>query len=145
MRSGDSTLRFSMCLALVTVMACGGGETAQKTDTAAPPPPPPPESFALVGDDGSWSVDITPAGITWRGKRGARSDSITFEFKEPTIDGAIYQYEVLRAAEDTNRISITMSKVPCKDKAGKDYDYRVQLWITGKRAFSGSGCGTKTG
>jgi hypothetical protein len=145
MRNAHSTLRFVALVTAVVGAAACGGETAQTADSAAaaPPPAPAPESFALVGEDGSWSVDITPANIVWRQKKGARTDSVVFDYKAPSVNGAFYEYESLRLANDTTRISINLAMVKCNDKAGAEYTHKAQVWLTGGVTATVAGCGTK--
>jgi hypothetical protein len=149
MRTPHSTLRLlALTAAVMMAASCGGGAAADKaadSAAAAPPPAPAPEAFTLVGDDGSWTADISPTAIVWRQKKGARTDSIVFDYKAPSVNGALSEYESLRAAEDTNRISITMAMTRCTDKAGAEYTHKAQVYITGKRAATGTGCANKKG
>lgn len=146
MRYLTSTLKLVAVLGVVvTLAACGGGgESTPAADSAAmaPPPPPTPDSYALVGTDGTWSADITPTNITFRRKRGARTDSLVFDFKEPSVNGAISEYTSVMMAADTNRIDITLAMTKCTDKAGAEYSHRAQLWLNGSE-FSGTGCANK--
>jgi uncharacterized membrane protein len=145
MRTVHSTQRFIALLTLTSALAaCSGGEEKAADTTTAAPPPPPAESFMLVANDGSWTVDITPQSIVWRRLRGDRvADSIVFDYKAPSINGAFYEFESLRMAEDTNRISISLAKSPCTGSGGQQYTHRAQVWITGKRAAEGGGCGNQ--
>jgi uncharacterized membrane protein len=134
MRNTRHILRLSAFLGAVaaTVAACGGGgETAQQADTtmAAAAPAPAPQSYTLVADDGTWTVDITPANIVWHHKRGSRSDSIVFDYKEPTVDGALYNYTSILMAADTHRIDITLAMTKCTDNANKEHSYQAQVWV----------------
>lgn len=135
MRNTRHILRLSAFLAAVaaTVAACGGGgETAQQADTAAAAaatPAPASQSYTLVGDDGTWNVDISPANIVWHHKRGSRSDSIVFDYKEPSVVGALYNYTSIRLAADTHRIDITLAMVKCVDNSKQEHSYQAQVWV----------------
>ncbi|HEX7124019.1 MAG TPA: hypothetical protein VF178_16700 [Gemmatimonadaceae bacterium] len=137
-----SPLRLVALVAAVTfAVACGGGE-AQPADSAAsaPTPPPAPTSYTLAAEDGSWNADITPQGIVYRRIRGSRTDSLIFDFSAPEVNGAISNYEILRTSPDTTRLTITLSRTPCKDKKGNEYTHLAQLWLTGAHEAQGSGC-----
>jgi uncharacterized membrane protein len=139
--------RFAAFLTAVTVLACAGGEKAETPDSAASAAaaaPPPPESFTLVASDGSWSGDISPAGIVYRPRRG---DSLVFAFKAPNVNGAISEYDVLMTAKDTIRISLTLAMTPCT-ASGSQHSHQAQLWLTGKQGgrelnTQTSGCASK--
>lgn len=140
------TLRFFTVLGAVALFAgCGGSESSPAADSAAAaaPPPPPAELFTLAGDDASWTAEITAAAIVWRKKRGARTDSVLFDYKPPTINGAFYEFESLRTAEDTTRISISLAMTKCTDKAGAEYTHMAKVWLTGKVKDEGTGCANK--
>ena len=133
MRHARASFRFAAFLTAVTVLACAGKKDAETTDTAASAAaaaPPPPESFTMVGDDGSWTGDISPAGIVYRPKRG---DSLVFDYKAPTVNGAINEYEVLMTGKDTMRISITLATTPCT-AGGTQYTHLANLYLSGKHA-----------
>ena len=135
MRYGKSFFRVAAFLTAVTMIAAcsGGGEAAKTPDSAAAAaaaPPPPPESFTLASDDGSWSGDIAPSGIVYRPKG---RDSLMFDFKAPTINGATSEYEALMTAKDTVRITIMLAMTKCTDKAGAEYTHMAQVWLTGKQ------------
>ena len=134
MRYGHS-FRLAAVLSAVTVLAaCAKG--AEKTETpdsaaaAAAAAPPPPESFTLASEDGSWTGDISPAGIVYKAKG---RDSLVFEFKAPVVNGAIHEYESLMTAKDTARISINLAMTKCTDKAGAEYTHMAQVWLSGKQ------------
>lgn len=146
MRHVTSTLRLVALLAAGTfAVACGGGEaqTSDSAATAAPPPPAAPESFTLEAKDGSWSAEINPQNIVWIRHRGSRSDSVVFDFKEPSVNGAISEYEVLRTSPDTTRISIALAMTSCTDDSGNTYTHQAQVWLTGKTQAEGAGCAKK--
>jgi hypothetical protein len=143
MRHARTSFRLAAFLTAVTVLACAGGETGEAPDsaaTAAAAAPPPPESFTLVANDGSWSGDITPAGIVFRHRR---NDSLVFDYKPPTVNGAISDYESLITAQDTVRISISLAMTNCTDKAGKTYTHLAQVYLTGDVQLQSSGCANK--
>lgn len=132
MRHARTRFRFAAFLTAVTVLACAGGEKAETPDsaaTAAAAAPPPPESFTLVADDGAWSGDITPARIVYRPRN---RDSLVFDFKAPTVNGAISDYEVLMTAKDTIRLSLTLAMTPCT-AGGTQYTHQAVLWLTGRQ------------
>ncbi len=134
MRYGNS-FRMAAILAAVTLLAAcaGGGEKKETPDSAAAAaaaPPPAPESFTLASEDGSWSGEISPAGIVYRPKG---RDSLVFAFKAPTINGAISEYDALMTTKDTVRISISLAMTKCTDKAGAEYTHMAQVWLTGKQ------------
>jgi uncharacterized membrane protein len=143
MRYGPS-LRLAAVLTAVTVLAAcaGGGEKKETPDSAAAAAaaaPPPPESFTLKAEDGSWSGDISPAGIVYRPKG---RDSLVFEFKAPSVNGAISEYEQLMTGKDTVRISISLAMTKCTDKSGAEYTHMAQVWLTGKQ--NGKSINTET-
>ena len=94
----------------------------------------------LVANDGSWSGDITPTGIVFRHRR---NDSLMFDFKPPTVNGAISDYESLMMGKDTVRISVSLAMTKCTDKAGKEYAYLAQVFLTGDVTLTSSGCADK--
>jgi uncharacterized membrane protein len=134
MRYGKSFVRVAAFMSAMTVIACAGGEKAAETPdsaaAAAAAAPPPPESFTLMADDGSWSGDIAPTGIVYRPKG---RDSLAFEFKAPTVNGATSEYEALMTTKDTVRITIMLAMTKCTDKAGAEYTHMAQVWLTGKQ------------
>jgi len=89
-----------------------------------------------VAADGSWSVDITPSAIVWR-KGKAGKDSIVFDFKAPTLNGAIADYTSIKTVPDTHRIDISVVPYACKDKAQKEYTHKAQVYVDGKQYPSG--------
>ena len=121
-----------------TLAACSGADTkARATDSSAAAavaaaPAPAPETYMAVAADGSWSVDITPTAIVWK-KGKAGKDSIVFDFKAPTLDGAIATYTSIKTVPDTHRIDITIVPVACKDKAQKEYTHKVQVGVDQKQ------------
>jgi hypothetical protein len=144
MRYARPSFRIAAFLSALTILACASGEKADTTDSAAAaaaaPPPPAPESFTLVANDGSWSGDITPAGIVFRHKR---NDSLMFDYKPPTVNGAISDYESLMTGQDTVRISVSLAMTNCTDKAGKQYTHLAQVYLTGDVKLESSGCAIK--
>ncbi len=144
MRYASHTLRIAAFLTAVTVLACAKKEEAATPDStaaaAAAAPPPAVESFTMVGNDGSWSGDITPAGIIFRRKA---KDSLVFDFKPPTATGAILDYESLMTGKDTVRITISLAMTKCTDKAGKEYTHLAQVYLTGDVTLQSAGCAIK--
>src|SRR5688572_15603266 len=134
MRYGKSFFNVAAFMTAMTVIACAGGEKAAETPdsaaAAAAAAPPPPESFTIMADDGSWSGDIAPTGIVYRPKG---RDSLAFEFKPPTVNGATSEYEALMTTKDTVRITIMLAMTKCTDKAGAEYTHMAQVWLTGKQ------------
>jgi hypothetical protein len=131
MRHARASFRIAAFLTAVTVLACAGGEKdASTADTAAAaaPAPPPAESFTMVADDGSWTADITPGGIVYRPKN---RDSLMFDYKAPTVTGAISEYDVLMTTKDTVRITINLAMTPCT-AGGTQHTHLAQLWLSGK-------------
>jgi predicted small lipoprotein YifL len=144
MRNVHSSLKVLTALAVMAAFtACGGaGETAENPDSAAAAAaaaaaPPPAESFTLMAEDGSWSGDITPAGIVFRHKR---NDSLMFEFKPPMTNGAISDYDILMTAKDTVRLTISMAMTACTDKQGNSYTHMAQVWLSGDVKLESKGC-----
>jgi hypothetical protein len=133
----------ALMIAVTTLAACAGGEKTETPDSAAAAataPPPAPESFTMAADDGSWSGDITPAGIVFRHKR---NDSLMFDFRPPTATGAILDYESLITGQDTVRITISLAMTKCTDKAGKEYTHMAQVYLTGDLTMQSRGCANK--
>jgi uncharacterized membrane protein len=133
---------FAVLFVSVSLLACAGGEKTPAADSsaaAATAPPPEPEMFAVLAKDGSWTVDIAPAGILWKVLKG-RKDSIAFDFKAPNVNGAILEYTSVRMAADTHRIDITLSMVPCTDASKNSYTHIAQVWVD-QKAYSG--CASK--
>jgi hypothetical protein len=127
--------------AVAVVGACGGQEAAEmESEPAEAAAPPTPDSYSLVAKDGSWSADITPAAIVFRHRR---NDSLVFEFKEPTVNGAINDYESLITGDDTVRVAISMATVSCTDAKGTTYTHLAQVWLTGDVQLQGQGCANK--
>ena len=144
MRYARPSFRIAAFMSAVTLLACAGGEKAATADSAAAAavaaPPPTPESFTIVANDGSWSGDITPAGIVFRHKK---NDSLMFDYKAPTVNGAISDYESLMTGKDTVRISVSLAMTKCVDKAGKEYTHLAQVYLTGDVKLQSSGCAIK--
>jgi hypothetical protein len=143
MRYARASFRIAAFLTAVTVLACAGGEKTETADSAAAAaaaPPPPPESFAMAAEDGSWTGDITPAGIVFRHKR---NDSLMFDYKAPTVNGAIADFESLMTGKDTVRISISLALTKCTDKAGKEYTHIAMVYLTGDVSMQSRGCANK--
>jgi hypothetical protein len=135
---------FGLLFVTVSLLAaCGGGEATPNADSsaaaAAAAPPPAPEMFAITAKDGSWTVDIGSANIMWRKVTG-KKDSITFDFKAPSVDGAVISYQVIKTVPDTHTFAATLSAVPCADNAKKDYTHMAQVWID---QVAYSGCAVK--
>ena len=135
MRYGKSFFSVAAFMTAMTfITACAGGKEAEKTPdsaaAAATAAPPAAESFTLASEDGSWTGDITPAGIVYRPKG---RDSLSFEFKAPTVNGAISDYESLMTGKDTIRISISLAMTKCTNKSGAEYTHMAQVWLTGKQ------------
>lgn len=134
MRHARASFRIAAFLTAVTVLACAGGEkdatTADTSASAAAAAPPPAESFTMVADDGSWTGDITPAGIVYRPKG---RDSLVFDYKAPSVTGGISEYDVLMTGTDTMRISITLATTPCT-AGGTQHTHLASLYLSGKHA-----------
>ena len=94
----------------------------------------------MVAHDGSWSGDFTPSGIVFRHKK---NDSLMFDYKPPTVNGAISDYESLMTGKDTVRISISLATSTCTDKAGKTYTHIAQVYLTGDVTLTSRGCASK--
>ena len=143
MRYGKTFFRVSAFMTAMTVIACAGGEKAAETPdsaAAAAAAAPPAESFTMTADDGSWSGDITPAGIVFRHKK---NDSLVFDYKAPTVQGALVDYESLMTGKDTVRITVSLAMTSCKDKAGKEYTHLAQVYLTGDVTLNSRGCANK--
>ena len=134
---------FALVLIAVIVAACGGGEKgAAKTDTSAgtAAPPPPAAEFTLVAKDGTWSADITSGGVVFHKAKGAKKDSVRFEYKTPSVDGAITEFSIIRTAPDTHTFGAKIAMVPCTDNKKQQYTHMAQVWVD---QVAYSGCGTK--
>ena len=94
----------------------------------------------MAAEDGAWSGDITPTGIVFRHKR---NDSLMFDYKAPTVNGAISEYDVLMTGKDTIRLSVSLAMTNCTDKAGKQYTHLAQVYLTGDVKLESSGCAIK--
>ena len=142
MRYGHS-FRIAALLTAVTVLAaCAAKEEAATPDSAAPAAaaPPPAESFTLAAEDGAWSGDITPTGVVFRHKR---NDSLVFDYKAPTVNGALSDYDLLMTGKDTVRLTVSLAMTPCTDKAGKQYTHLAQVYLTGDVTLTSRGCAIK--
>jgi len=143
MRYEQSSFRVLALLAAVTVLgACGAKEEAPMTEEApaAAAAPPTPDSYTVVADDGAWSADVAPSGIVFHRKGKA---DMTFEFKEPTVNGAISEYESLMMDKDTVRFTLSLAMAKCTDKAGTEYTHLAQLFLTGDVTLTAKGCANK--
>lgn len=145
MRTLPTSIRLLTALAVVSVLAACGGEAAPNADSAAAAaaaaaPPPAPDSYTLMAEDGSWSGDITPAGVVFRLKR---NDSLMFDFKAPTVNGAVSEYDMLMTGKDTVRLAISMAMTTCTDKQGNSYTHMAQVWLTGDRTLTSKGCANR--
>ena len=142
MRYEQTSFKVLALLTAMTVLgACGGQETPPMEDAApAAAAPPTPDSYTLVAEDGAWSADIAPSGIVFRLKK---NDSLMFEFKEPSVSGALSDYDVLATGKDTVRLTISMATTKCTDKQGAEYSHMVQVWLTGGRTLTSRGCANK--
>ena len=141
MRYGHS-FRIAALLTAVTVLAaCAAKEEAATPDSAAAAAPPPPaESFTLAAEDGAWSGDITPAGVVFRHKR---NDSLVFDYKAPTVNAALSDYDLLMTGKDTVRLTVSLAMTPCTDKAGKQYTHIAMVYLTGDVKLESKGCAIK--
>ena len=144
MRYARPSFRIAAFLSAVTLLACAKGDKADTADSAAAAaaaaPPPAPESFTMSAQDGAWSGEITPAGIVFRHKK---NDSLMFDYKPPTVNGGITDYESLMTGKDTVRISISLALTNCTDKAGKQYTHMAQVYLTGDVTLQSGGCAIK--
>jgi hypothetical protein len=142
MRNGPA-FRIAAFLTVVTVIAaCAPKEEAMPDSAAAAAaaPPPAPESFTLVAKDGSWSGDITPAGIVIRHRA---NDSLVFPFAAPSVSGAINEYTALLTGADTVRLTLSTTMTPCTDNKGAAHTHMAQIWLTGDVKLEGQGCASK--
>jgi len=142
MRYGHS-FRIAALLTAVTVLAaCAAKEeaTPDSAAAAAAAAPPPAESFTLAAEDGAWSGDITPSGVVFRHKR---NDSLMFDYKAPTVNGAISDYDLLMTGKDTVRLTVSLAMTPCTDKAGKAYTHKAMVYLTGDMKLESGGCASK--
>jgi uncharacterized membrane protein len=143
MRYEQSSFRVLALLAAVTVLgACGAKEETPMTEEApaAAAAPPTPDSYTAMADDGSWSVDVAPAGIVLHRKGKA---DMNFEYKEPVVNGAISDYESLMMGQDTVRLALSLAMSKCTDKAGAEYTHIAQLFLTGDVTLTSKGCANK--
>jgi hypothetical protein len=143
MRINRPAFRVLAFLTTVAVVgACGAAEEAPDTEAAPAEAaaPPTPDSYTLVAKNGAWSADITPAAIVFRHRR---NDSLVFEFKEPTVDGAINQYETLNMGQDTVRLTVSMAMTPCTDSKGTTNTHLAHVWLTGDVQLDAQGCASK--
>ncbi|MBV6520661.1 MAG: hypothetical protein MNPFHGCM_00779 [Gemmatimonadaceae bacterium] len=128
--------------------ACGGGGEGKAADStaamdsaaAAAAATPAPESFSMVGKSPNWSVEVTPTGILFDGpKTSGKPDTIQFEYKAPTINGAIREFTVIRMQPDTHRIDITLAMTKCK-AGDAEMEWKATVWVD-QKAYNG--CATK--
>lgn len=142
MRYGHSFSVTAVLAAVTTLAACAAKEEAATPDSAAAAAaaPPPVESFTLAAEDGAWSGDITPAGVVFRHKR---NDSLMFDFKAPTVTGAINDYDLLMTGKDTVRLTVSLAMTTCTDKAGKQYTHIAMVYLTGDVQMQSKGCAIK--
>lgn len=142
MRYNRPAFRVLSFLAAVSLLAaCGAQEEAPAEEAPAEAAAPPtPDSYTLMAKDGSWSAEITPAAIVVHHKR---NDSVTFEFKAPTVNGALSDYESLYMGNDTTRVTISMAMAPCTDSKGTTYTHIARVWLTGSNTLTGDGCANK--
>ena len=146
MRTPHSLRIVAFVTATAIAAACASGaDTGATADSAAaaPAPAPAPQSFSLMADDASWSVEISPSNIIYLRHRGARSDSLVFDYKAPDDTGALQNYDVLRTSPDTTRIAIALARTSCTDQSGNTYTHKAQVWLTGKTQAEGTGCANK--
>jgi uncharacterized membrane protein len=138
----------SPVVATAIVFACGGGgekaaeskATAADSAAATAAAAPPPESFAIEGTGPNWSVDLSPAGILFKAPKATKkSDTIQFEYKAPTVNGAIRELTVIRMQPDTHRIDITLAMTKCKTGT-KEMDWKATVWVD-QKAYNG--CASK--
>jgi uncharacterized membrane protein len=145
MRYGKGPLAlFALLFVAVSLLAaCAGGEKAPATDSsaaaAAAAPPPAPDMFTVMAKDGSWSVDMNSSNIIWRRTKG-KKDSLVFDFKAPSVDGAMWNYESIRTAPDTHTFAARLVASACSDNAKKDYTHMAQIWVD---QVAYSGCAVK--
>ena len=136
-------------LVATTLIAAWGGGGAEKADTAAAAAvdssvaaaaAPAPESFTLKGAGPDWTTEIAPAGIVFDGpKKGAKPDTLQFEYKAPSVNGAIREFTVIRMQADTHRIDITLAMTKCK-VGTEEMDWKATVWVD-QKAYNG--CGNK--
>lgn len=138
----------SPVVAAALVFACGGGgekaadsqATAQDSAAAAAAAAPAPETFSLVGASPNWSVELAPTGILFKAPKATKKgDTIQFEYKAPSVNGAIREVTVIRMQPDTHRIDITLAMTKCK-AGDKEMDWKATVWVD-QKAYNG--CATK--
>jgi uncharacterized membrane protein len=129
-------------VATAFVLACSSGgareadSAAGAPDSAAAAAAPAPESFTLMGAGPEWSTEITPTGIVFDGpKKGARADTINFEYKAPNVNGAIREFTSIRMQPDTHRIDITLAMTKCK-VGDQEMDWKATVWVD-QKAYNG--------
>lgn len=143
MRNGPAFRIAAFLTAVTVIAACAPKEEDAMPDSAAAAaaaPPPAPESFTLMAKDGSWSGDVTPAGIVIRHKT---NDSLVFPFTAPAVSGAINEYSALLTGADTVRLTLSTTMTACTDNKGTAHTHMAQIWLTGDVKLEGQGCATK--
>ena len=133
----------SPVVATAIVFACGGGgekkaddsTAAKDSATAAAAATPAPESFSMMGKSPDWSVEVTPTGILFDRKRKGKPDTIQFEYKAPSVNGAIREFTVIRMQPDTHRIDITLAMTKCK-VGDTDMEWKATVWVD-QKAYNG--------
>jgi len=130
--------------ATAIVFACGGsGESkagdstaAMDSTAAAAAAAPAPESFSMMGKSPNWSVEVSPSGILFDGpKTTGKPDTIQFEYKAPSVNGAIREFTVIRLQPDTHRIDITLAMTKCKS-GSTDMEWKATVWVD-QKAYNG--------
>jgi uncharacterized membrane protein len=134
----------SPVVATAIVFACGGGgekkagdsTAAKDSAAAAAAAAPAPESFSMMGKNPNWTVEVTPTGILFdRSKAKGKPDTIQFEYKAPSVNGAIREFTVIRMQPDTHRIDITLAMTKCK-VGDTDMEWKATVWVD-QKAYNG--------
>ena len=134
----------SPVVATALVFACGGGGGQKAADSvvamdsaaAAAAATPAAESFTMMGKSPNWAVEVTPTGILFDGpKTTGKPDTIQFEYKAPSVNGAIREFTVIRMAPDTHRIDITLAMTKCK-AGDTDMEWKATVWVD-QKAYNG--------
>ena len=133
-----------VAVATAVVSACSGGGESKAGDStaamdsaaAAAAAAPAPESFSMVGKSPNWTVEVSPSAIVFDGpKTTGKPDTIQFEYKAPSVNGAIREFTVIRLQPDTHRIDITLAMTKCK-AGDTDMEWKATVWVD-QKAYNG--------
>jgi uncharacterized membrane protein len=90
----------------------------------------------MMGTSPKWSVEVTPTGILFDGpKTSGKPDTIQFEYKAPSVNGAIREFTVIRMQPDTHRIDITLAMTKCKE-GDAEMEWKATVWVD-QKAYNG--------